>query len=995
MNSNTFPVELITDKVEAPDDGRISRVVKLKNDVEVLLIHDGEARRASASLDVNVGYFNDGEVPGTAHALEHAILQLIQMGGSKQYGPNEYAEYLQIHSGFRNAETTTTSTTYYFDVSAGSSDEHGPPPLKEALARFADLFTAPSFSELALDSEIKAIQSEYESNWRDDNVRLVHLERSLSNPNHPYQKFSTGNIESLKNWPKANGIDVRASIMEFYSKHYSANRMKLVVIGREELNVLQEWVATFFSGIPDKNLAPQRWEDEAPLQKGELGTRILVNPIMDVRILKLVFPFLDQEMLFDAQPGKYVSHLIGHKSPGSIMAFTKNNNWVDQVKTSFTHMGPGVGDLFECQIQVTEEVRCTRRFCTFFRQHSCKPQGLKNYEEVLKVFFQYVSLLKEKPPQLWIFEELQTMADLNFKHQERVSEVHFTREISMRMQKPLPRDRLLSGDTQLRCFEPDLIKKALACLRPDNFRLTIVSQTFRGVCDQKEKWYGIEYRVEKLPDDLMDELKTAASCTAFERPRSLHLPDRNIYIPSSLVVKERKATELTKRPRKIIDEDSARIWFHQDNTPPSPRAMVHTSFHNPNIRPSLKDILRTTLLGFLLQDTFETEYYQAGLASLQYQISSNSRVIYLRISGYSEKLPDLMMELLTRIKSFKIPETRYANIFGRTKRFYSNCQLREPYKQIIRYMSCLHSAHAFTVDDFSAELLTVTLESVKEFKEAILSPFYIESYYSGNLSESDVQTMVNMKTAILGSGPSRDTRHVFRSLPIPHGANYIYRKLLKDPRTVNNCIEYCLYTGKSDDALVCTKTRLLKQLSYESAFHQLRTVENLGYILESKVRDFVTTFGFSLTIQSQRSPEYPESRIEAFLHLFSVKLSSMSDDAHKRSVTDKLSEKPENLAEESKKHWDQIKLGTYDFDQEDMEDAEKVKTLTKSDMVGFFKTCILPGSNKRAKVSVHLVPPSSPLISETSAKGGSHKPIYVRTIDDFKAAIKRSADFKG
>lgn len=69
------PVQLITDKLETPSlDDRSYRVIKLPNDLEVLLVHDAETDKASASMDVNVGAFKDGEsMPGLAHSLEHML----------------------------------------------------------------------------------------------------------------------------------------------------------------------------------------------------------------------------------------------------------------------------------------------------------------------------------------------------------------------------------------------------------------------------------------------------------------------------------------------------------------------------------------------------------------------------------------------------------------------------------------------------------------------------------------------------------------------------------------------------------------------------------------------------------------------------------------------------------------------------------------------------------------------------------------------------------
>jgi hypothetical protein len=61
-------------------DDRSYRIITLRNDLEVLLIHDAETDKASAALDVNVGSFSDAaDMPGIAHAVEH----LLFMGTEK------------------------------------------------------------------------------------------------------------------------------------------------------------------------------------------------------------------------------------------------------------------------------------------------------------------------------------------------------------------------------------------------------------------------------------------------------------------------------------------------------------------------------------------------------------------------------------------------------------------------------------------------------------------------------------------------------------------------------------------------------------------------------------------------------------------------------------------------------------------------------------------------------------------------------------------------
>lgn len=68
----------ITDSLNTPlTDDREYRVIRLSNNLEVLLVHDAETDMASAAMDVNVGNFSDeSEMPGVAHAVEHCKFAL-------------------------------------------------------------------------------------------------------------------------------------------------------------------------------------------------------------------------------------------------------------------------------------------------------------------------------------------------------------------------------------------------------------------------------------------------------------------------------------------------------------------------------------------------------------------------------------------------------------------------------------------------------------------------------------------------------------------------------------------------------------------------------------------------------------------------------------------------------------------------------------------------------------------------------------------------------
>lgn len=105
-----------------------------------------------------------------------------------------------------------------------------------------------------MDRELKAVDSENKKNLQNDTWRLHQLAKTLSNPQHPYCHFSTGNLQTLKELPAKRGVNVRNEFMKFHDKYYSANVMKLVVLGRESLDELETWAQELFKDVKNKDL---------------------------------------------------------------------------------------------------------------------------------------------------------------------------------------------------------------------------------------------------------------------------------------------------------------------------------------------------------------------------------------------------------------------------------------------------------------------------------------------------------------------------------------------------------------------------------------------------------------------------------------------------------------------------------------------------------------------------------------------------------------------
>lgn len=327
------------------------------------------------------------------------------------------------------------------------------------------------------------------------------------------------------------------------------------------------------------------------------------------------------------------------------------------------------------------------------------------------------------------------------------------------------------------------------------------------------------------------------------------------------------------------------------------------------------------------------------------------------------------------MRDLVIDPDRFSIIKERITRNMRNFEFQQPYNQIGSYSRWLNSEAGFLTLHFLEELPQITAEDIRVYYPQLLKQMHIESFAHGNLYKEDALRLTDLLANIM-SPRLLPKAHwpIRRALIFPPGANFVYHKTLNDPANINHCIEYLLYIGDRADRVLRAKLLLLAQMTDEPAFDQLRTKEQLGYVVFSGSRMSPTTMQYRVIIQSERTPEYLDERVESFLNGFKKIFDEMSDsdfEGHKRSLITKRLEKMKNLDQESSRHWSHIDGEYFDFElgksplllqalsQSDKFvlaylDAAHVKPLTKVDMAEFFDHYISPASSSRSKLSIHL-----------------------------------------
>jgi insulysin len=279
----------------------------------------------------------------------------------------------------------------------------------------------------------------------------------------------------------------------------------------------------------------------------------------------------------------------------------------------------------------------------------------------------------------------------------------------------------------------------------------------------------------------------------------------------------------------------------------------------------------------------------------------------------------LLEKVLVSMRDLEVRADRFAIIKERLLRGYKNWELQQPYHQIGTYSRLLNSEKGWITEQYLTELLHITEEDIRVFYPQLLHQLHIEVLAHGNLHREDALRFTDLVESVLHPRKLPASQWpVRRTLIFPPGSNYLYERPLKDPANVNHCIEYILYAGNNQDRRLRAKVLLLAQIADEPCFDQLRTKEQLGYVVFSGATVHNTWIGYRILIQSEKTPNYLEGRIDSFLAGMSQELTDMTDSQfqkHKRSLINKRLERLKNLTQETGRFWNHILSESYDFEQ--------------------------------------------------------------------------------
>ncbi|KAJ7565037.1 hypothetical protein O6H91_02G045200 [Diphasiastrum complanatum] len=894
------------------NDKRSYRRAVLSNQLQVLLISDPDTDKAAASMDVHVGSFSDPEgLEGLAHFLEHMLFY-----SSQKYPLEEsYSKYLVEHGGHANAYTSSEQTNFHFDVNADY--------LTEALDRFSQFFICPLFSPDATSREIKAVDSENSKNLTVDRWRLDQLARLLSSNNHPFHKFGTGNSQTLEIGPKSRGVDTRLELLKFYEAHYSSNLMCLAIYGKAQEK---------FSDVGNTGREPPSFLGE-PCLREHLQVIIKAVPVKEGHFLELIWPSIPEIKLYEAAPSRYLGHLLGHEADGSLFALLKRLGWANSLSAGEKERSMGFS-FFEISIELTDA-------------------GQEHMEDIVGLAFQYIDLLHKEGVQEWIFEEIRAVSDMKFHFQDKMTPVNYVMRLANNMQYYPVKD-WLAGPLLPRYFDQEAIKKTLERLSPENLRIMWTSKKFEGRANLTEPWYGTAYSLEQIDANMLKRWGNPAS-----EPR-LQLPSQNAFIPTDFSLKHPNAE--VQYPCLVKSSRMSRLWYKPDTVFKTPKACIIVAFSCPESNFSPEAAVLSSIFSKLLVDYLNEYAYYAEIAGLQYTIQQTLTGFQVSTGGYNHKQITLLEKILDKIVSFVVEEDRFLIIKEKIMKNYLNFKFQQPYQQVMYHCSLLLEHQRWHINDYLEVLPYLGAEDLTKFLPRILSRMSYEGFVSGNFTAQEAIVLAEKIERTLSEGPIVKTRAPFpsqivqeRILKLAPGANFFFPAAGLNPQDENSALQVYFQVGQ-DEAQMNVLLELFILTAKQEVFHQLRSVEQLGYVVVLMQRNDSGTRGAQFIIQSTvKDPQGIDQRVEVFLESFEAILQKLTDDEFKRNVNsliDMKLEKHKNLWEETSFYWKEIDIGTLKFDRQEAEVAV-LKTVEKQHLLDFYNQQFKCACSRR-KLSIQV-----------------------------------------
>ncbi|KAJ6224009.1 hypothetical protein RDWZM_002554 [Blomia tropicalis] len=856
-------------------------------------------KQAAIVVGVNVGSSADPrDAQGMAHMLEH----MISMGSEAFPKENEIDDFLSSCGGYQNAHTEFDYTMYEVSVQLKY--------LKEAINLIGSAFVKPLLLRESIDREIEPVDTEFIESSSDDDCRLDLLLAHIAKPDHPMSTFLWGNRRSLIDDTNAKGLDIRKMLVDFYETHYQPQNIVVVVQAQESLDSMSEWVDNIFSKVKAmKDVQPTPLTIRQPFDNSRFHRFYLMEAIDSGTRLHINWSLPPQLDKYLSAPFDYLSNLIGHEGKGSLIAQLRKKTLAFDLVTDsvyFCFKNNRHCSIFSVDIYLTE-------------------YGTHNLDQVIDLFFEYMTVIRSIGAQDYYFQENQTIASQAFNLKSEKRALNNACDMAKNLLY-FPVEHILIGNQLYYHYDKQSIDDLLALFTPETANFVHLGGPFRSnLTTYEEPWMGTKYQHMDVPNTWIEQAKRCTGVSDY-----FHYPKPNPFIATKfdllkdgLSSNELKTLTENEYPTKIFHTDRLTGWYKPDLKFNLPKASIHVHIISPYLCDTLEHVALSDVLCEYLMLQLKEETYDALVANLNWDLTRTDNGIHFHVDGFNHKLTNLIVFLAERFKTLEIEE-KFLEFIKKevVKDYNNNYQESETFNQHLRFL--ILTKTFYTLIERWTQIESIDLNKLIKYKHQLLSNLSFEILLQGNLTNDEAidvckrfESMFNLE----GKDEVPGAKEKNRVVQLPYGTKRIRALTI----TSKNLTSYvvCYYQLKPHDFQSHCYLSLFVDIISELCFNVLRTKEGLGYDVGCILNDTFGILGFNVYV-STNANKFDCDLVKKKINKFVMNVckeyinNELTDEKFQKfiSVMIKRKESPDlSLEREVARHWSEIVLFDYCFDR--------------------------------------------------------------------------------
>ena len=811
---------------------------------------------------------------------------------------------------------------------------------KEALHRVLDALGRPTFNSERLESELKVVDSEHARNVTDPTWRSFETLKLAGNQAHPYNWFSTGTSETMYAAPKAAGMEPLDIVRAFHKKYYLSANMSIAVVGPDSLESMREAVERWVNAcIPTTDAPRARFQAPSPLLSHTGCKLVRLVELGERSTVSVYWQIPPDAKHWTSSPASVLAHAIGHEGKGSLLSYLRAKNWATGCMA-----GPALSlvdeTVFYVSFDVTaagmeywqDVVRAVYQYVALLRHSSdeqlqrvCRDNAA---EQMLSV--------KYATPQ----EAFGTATSLA----ERLLDPFLPNDMAYLHRFAAWTDVDMSA---MRATLDALVPAGSIVLLRSNSSPVVLEHA-----DLVDKYYKLKYGQASVPEDLCltwssahvipelqlppknefipDDFTRVVPClksagTVSAPALDMHGPDalpaltkevarwsalaqRSVHDRASMsnadlcrvatgVVVANPIVRRAAQPILLEDGAGTRITWTPDYWNDEPRATMHMDVCSPTVYAGTRAHVLIDLAVRALTDMLAEFLYDAYLVDMSQQVTPAASGLQISAGGWSSKLPLLITRIMEYVARMADPSqvdmTAVQRAHTTALRDIDELLSGQPYS-----LARLEAGYVFTLPRMSmAEKRAVlqagvpTREEVAGAMAQFLSTASVAAHVHGNVTADQARELVRLVTVHLPtarSGPWPGLRDPRRSLTIPSGlaVRRVLPAVLPDTRTC--CVDMHWMCGVANNSTLFG-LQVLATVLHDAAYAQLRTVENLGYVVFGLAHVMLDTASLELLVESDSAPPaHVEQRMRAFMAGFGATLEALPQEELVAIVQHKL-----------------------------------------------------------------------------------------------------------